>query len=89
MTNFNFILENIRSWEYNIYNEEKCTMCSNNTTDFLSAAETAKRWGISKRRVQIFCSQGRVNGAMKVGLVWIIPAIAEKPQDPRKKIQNF
>ncbi len=65
-------------------------MCSNkNTTDFFSAAETAKRWGISKRRVQILCSQGRVNGAMKVGLVWIIPATAEKPHDPRKKIQNF
>ena len=65
-------------------------MCSNkNIPDFFSAAETAKRWGISKRRVQIFCSQGRVNGAMRVGLVWIISATAEKPQDPRKKIQNF
>lgn len=64
-------------------------MCSNNITDFFSAAETAKRWGISKRRVQILCSQGRVNGAMKVGLVWIIPAMAEKPHDPRKKIHNF
>lgn len=65
-------------------------MCSNkNMKDFFSAAETAKRWGISKRRVQILCSQGRVNGAMKVGLVSIIPAIAEKPHDPRKKIHNF
>ena len=61
-------------------------MSSNkNMKDFFSAAETAKRWGISKRRVQILCSQGRVNGAMKVGLVWIIPVTSEKPQDPRKK----
>lgn len=56
---------------------------------FLVLPKQRKGGAFLKGRVQIFCSQGRVNGAMKVGLVWIIPATAEKPQDPRKKIQNF
>lgn len=56
----------------------------NHVSEFYSASEMAKIWGISKRRVQIFCAQGRVKGAMKVGHVWIIPSGAEKPTDPRK-----
>ncbi len=56
-----------------------------NVLAFYSAAEAAALWGISKRRVQILCAQGRVEGAMKVGQVWIIPAQAEKPADQRKK----
>lgn len=54
------------------------------TIQFCSAAEMAVKWNISRRRVQIFCAQGRVEGAMKVGTVWIIPANAKKPEDPRK-----
>jgi len=57
----------------------------NNTPSFCSASETAKKWGISKRRVQVLCAQGRIAGAAKVGLVWIIPSDAKKPIDPRKK----
>lgn len=60
-----------------------------NAPEFYSAAEMAKKWGISKRRVQIFCAQGRVQGAMKVGQFWIIPSSAAKPTDPRKnKVEN-
>ena len=48
--------------------------------EYSSAKETAKKWGISKRRVQILCSEGRVIGAIKVGSNWIIPSDASKPK---------
>jgi len=51
--------------------------------EYMSAKEAAKKWGISKRRVQILCSEERIRGATKVGMVWIIPKNAEKPQDKR------
>lgn len=29
----------------------------------------------------MLCNEGRIDGAMKVGLTWVIPADAEKPDD--------
>ena len=52
--------------------------------NFISAAEMAKNWGISKRRVTILCKEGRVPGAAIVGNSWVIPKDAKKPEDPRK-----
>lgn len=43
----------------------------------------AKEWEISNRRVQILCAQGRVNGAIKQGGIWMIPEFAIKPLDKR------
>ena len=51
----------------------------------LTTTETAKRWGISSRRIALLCSQDRVKGAEKIGNTWLIPDDAKKPQDPRKK----
>ena len=51
---------------------------------YLSAKELAEKWNISRRRVQILCEEGRVDGAYKVSKVWIIPEDAEKPVDRRK-----
>ena len=54
--------------------------------EYLSTAEVAKKWGITARRVQILCKEGRVEGAMYKG-IWLIPDGAKKPEDPRK-VQN-
>ena len=51
--------------------------------EYLTTSETAERWGITARRVQILCKEGRVDGAVYKG-VWLIPADAEKPDDPRR-----
>lgn len=51
---------------------------------YLSAKELAEKWNISRRRVQILCEEGRIDGAYKVSEVWIIPEDAEKPVDKRK-----
>lgn len=49
-----------------------------------SASEMAKEWKISKRRVQLLCEQGRVEGAKLVDGSWRIPSLARKPEDGRK-----
>ena len=50
----------------------------------------AERWGISVRRANRLCNDGRVAGAYKLtARMWVIPANAEKPADgrltPKKK----
>ena len=47
---------------------------------YLTAVETAERWNITTRRVQILCNQNRVNGAVKESGVWFIPFSAKKPE---------
>jgi len=52
--------------------------------DYLSAKEVADRWGISRRRVQLLCEQGRIEGAFKLSDVWVIPKDVAKPADRRR-----
>jgi len=48
-----------------------------------SVAETAKRWGISPRRVRLLASFGKIPGAVRDGKLWKIPVDAVKPADGR------
>jgi len=57
----------------------------NFSMEYISAKEAAKKWRISKRRVQKLCEEGRIDGVTKVGMVWAIPVFADKPKDNRKK----
>lgn len=50
---------------------------------YLSCSETARIWGILKRRVQILCKENRIQGVEKVGRIWLIPSDAKKPSDLR------
>lgn len=43
-----------------------------------------KKWGITQRRVAIYCKEGRFEGAILKGRTWLIPGNVDKPQDPRK-----
>lgn len=52
---------------------------------YLSASQTAEKWGISTRRIQILCGEGRIPGAMRIGAFWAIPEDAAKPTDARIK----
>ncbi|SDY60524.1 hypothetical protein SAMN05660462_00426 [Proteiniborus ethanoligenes] len=52
--------------------------------EYLSAKEVAEKWDISRRRVQILCEEGRIQGAFKFSYIWLIPMDAEKPADRRK-----
>lgn len=53
--------------------------------DYITAKEAAEKWGISQRRVQLLCEQGRVAGAVRLGWAWAIPKEADKPADARRK----
>lgn len=52
--------------------------------EYLTTSEVGKLWGITARRVQILCKEGRIEGAIFKG-IWLIPVDAKKPDDPRKK----
>ena len=52
--------------------------------EYINAKETAEKWGISQRRVQALCEQGRVEGAVRLGWAWAIPKEVDKPVDARK-----
>lgn len=51
--------------------------------EYKSAAQMAAQWGISDRRVRILCQEGKIEGALRDGRTWRIPADAEKPVDGR------
>ncbi len=51
--------------------------------EYITVKEAANRWGISVRRVQILCVEGRIEGATKHASVWAIPQNAQKPKDER------
>ena len=44
--------------------------------EYISIQEAVKKWGISERRIQVLCSEGRVQGAFRLGRAWAIPADA-------------
>lgn len=56
--------------------------------DYLTTSEMAEKWDISRRRVTLLCSQGRIEGAILKGNTWLIPENAEKPDDPRRVRKN-
>lgn len=53
--------------------------------NYLSVSQIAKKWGVSTRRIQVLCGDGRIPGAMRVGTFWVIPEDATKPTDARIK----
>ncbi len=57
--------------------------------EYMTAKEAAEKWGITVRRVQLLCVEGRIPGAQKYSSIWAIPRDAEKPKDERvKKIKD-
>ena len=56
---------------------------------YMTSKEASAIWGISERRVGTLCSQGRIDGAMKQGRIWLIPADAKKPTDLRFKTGDY
>ena len=56
---------------------------------YLSISQTAERWGISPRRIQILCREGRVSGAVRIGHSCAIPDDEPKPFDARIKSGKY
>ncbi len=56
---------------------------------YLSIRQTAERWGISERRIQVLCKGGRIPGIITIGRTWGIPEDAIKPADARIKSGKY
>lgn len=82
------LIESLRFIEYNKVRSMSTEMEGN--MDYLTSAECAKKWNISQRRVAVYCKEGRIDGAILRGRMWLIPSDTEKPIDPRKerKLKN-
>ena len=55
---------------------------------YMTASQAAEKWDISQRRVQMLCSQNRIDGTFKLGENWAIPDDALKPDDKRRKVED-
>ena len=53
--------------------------------EYMTAQEAAQKWNVSLRWVQRICKKNRIDGAMNVNRVWLIPKEADKPTDARYK----
>ena len=52
--------------------------------EYLTTAEVAEKWGITRRRVVVLCDEGKIEGAVQKGKIWLIPETASKPIDGRQ-----
>ena len=52
--------------------------------DYLTVTQAAEKWGISSRRVRLLCANGEIDGVIRKGKLYMIPADTEKPLDKRK-----
>lgn len=53
--------------------------------EYLTVKEAGQKWGITGRMVTHYCVAGRIEGSVKKGNLWLVPADAEKPTDGRRK----
>ncbi len=56
---------------------------------YLTVKQFSEKWGISERRIINLCREDRINGAVKTGMVWMIPEDTVKPADKRAKIAEY
>ena len=53
--------------------------------DYITVGEAAEKWGVSPRSITYHLAAGRIEGAIRKGHMWLIPATSPKPQDRRRK----
>lgn len=53
--------------------------------EYMTLKEASQKWGVTPRRINYYCSEGRIPGAEKMGTVWLIPKYSSKPTDKRFK----
>ncbi len=52
---------------------------------YLTAKEYAAKYNLHPRTVQLWCAEGRIEGAFKFGTSWAIPNKVPRPKDGRYK----
>lgn len=56
--------------------------------NYITVQEAAQKWDLTPRRIQILCNEERIDGAVKISRVWLIPASAPKPAKQTKIAKN-
>lgn len=56
---------------------------------YLTVKQLSEKWKISERRIVNLCRENRISGAIKNGMVWMIPEDTVKPADKRTKIVQY
>ena len=56
---------------------------------YLTSKQFSNKWGITERRIIKLCQENRITGAIKNGMVWLIPEDTMKPSDKRSKIAKY
>ena len=51
--------------------------------EYIKVSIAAQKWGISPRRVRVLCAEGKIEGVIRKGKLYMIPETAEKPVDGR------
>ena len=51
--------------------------------EYIKVSQAAEKWGISSRRVRILCAEGKIDGVIRKGKLYMIPENAIKPRDGR------
>ena len=52
-------------------------------SDYKTIRQVADEWGVTVRRVQMLCNDGKIPGAIKYGKSWILPVDVVRPFDKR------
>lgn len=56
---------------------------------YIKVSEAAEKWRLSARRVRVLCSEGKIEGVIRLGKLYMIPENAMKPMDGRISRGNF
>lgn len=56
--------------------------------NYIKVSEAAEKWGISARRARILCAEGKVEGVIRKGKLYMVPENALKPLDGRRSKNN-
>ena len=51
--------------------------------DYIKVSQAAEKWGLSPRRVRVLSAQGKIDGVIRRGKLYMIPTNAQKPADGR------
>ncbi len=57
--------------------------------NYIKVSQAAEKWGISARRVRVLCAEGKIEGVIQKGKLYMIPENAQKPADGRVKYNIF
>ena len=72
----------VKCWQFRL-NEYNITMVSCSARckmeDYITVKEAAIKWKVTERQVQILCKTNRIQGAVQVSRIWLIPTNAVKP----------